>query len=165
MPPRQPLPIDEVLPEIVAALATHSSLVLRAATGAGKTTRVPLALLEHGLSNDRKIVVLEPRRVAARAAAARMAAELGDGLGNTVGYRVRFDRCIGPRTRIEVVTDGVFLQQLQRDPFLDDVGIVIFDELHERSVDAELAIALVRKVMREARDDLRVVAMSATLDA
>jgi len=132
--------------------------------GAGKTTRVPLALLGAPWLAGRKIVMQEPRRLAARAAARRMAATLGEAVGETVGYRVRLDSKVGPRTRIEVVTDGLFLRMLQDDPALERIGCVIFDELHERGLETDLAFALVRESQTALREDLRVIAMSATLD-
>src|SRR4051794_27487011 len=129
---RQPLPIDEVLPRIVAALRDHAALVLIASPGAGKTTRVPPALLDAGLAGMGQIILLEPRRLAARAAAARIAAERGTPLGEEIGYHVRFERRAGPRTRILAVTPGILLRRLQEDPFLTSASIVLFDEFHER---------------------------------
>ncbi len=168
---RQPLPIDAVLPRITAALANRDAgqapgraVVLRAPTGAGKTTRVPPALLAAGVAGGRQIVVLEPRRVAARAAARRMAEEGGWRLGREVGFHIRFDRRAGPETRILVVTEGVLVRMLQTDPFLEKVGAVVFDEFHERNLQSDLALAMTRRVWREAREDLSVVVMSATLD-
>jgi ATP-dependent helicase HrpB len=158
------LPIDSVLPDIRAALARAPNLVLRAAPGAGKTTRVPLALLDADWLGGRKIVVLEPRRLAARAAARFMAASRGEAVGETVGYRVRLDSKVGPRTRIELVTDGLFLRRLQADPGLEGVGAVLFDEVHERSLDVDLALALCLEAQAALRPDLRLVAMSATLE-
>jgi len=156
------LPIDEALPALIAALREKSSAVLIAPTGAGKTTRVPPALLE--IVGGRRIVMLEPRRIAARAAARRMAEEGGWRLGEEVGYQVRFDRRAGPSTRILVVTEGILVQMLQSDPFLEEIGVVIFDEIHERSLHTDLSLAMVRRVQREVRPDLRIVAMSATVD-
>jgi ATP-dependent helicase HrpB len=158
------LPVDESLPRLKAVLAERTAAVLVAPPGAGKTTRVPLALLDAPWLKGRKIVMQEPRRLAARAAARRMAATLGEQVGETVGYRVRLDSKIGPRTRIEVVTDGLFLRLLQDDPSLESVGCVIFDELHERGLESDLAFALVRESQGALREDLRVIAMSATLD-
>src|SRR6188508_953134 len=158
------LPVDEALPRLKAVLAERTAAVLVAPPGAGKTTRVPLALLDAPWVGGRKIVMQEPRRLAARAAARRMAATLGEAVGGTVGYRVRFDSQVGPRTRIEVVTDGLFQRMLQDDPALDGVGCVIFDELHERGLETDLAFALVRESQQALREDLRVIAMSATLD-
>jgi ATP-dependent helicase HrpB len=162
MPP--PLPIDEVLPGLIAALRQESAAVLIAPTGAGKTTWVPPALLAAGISAGKQIVMLEPRRIAARAAARRMAEEGGWTLGREVGYQVRFERKAGPETKILVVTEGLLVQRLQADPFLEDVGAVIFDELHERNLQTDLSLAMARRVQREVRPDLRLVAMSATLD-
>jgi ATP-dependent helicase HrpB len=160
-----PLPIDEALPRLVAALRRAGNAVLRAPAGAGKTTRVPPALLDAGLVGDGQIVVVEPRRVAARAAARRIASERGVAVGDEVGYVVRFDRRAGRGTRIVVVTEGVLLRRLQDDPFLDGVGAVVFDEFHERTLAADLALAMCRRVQLDARRDLRIVAMSATIDA
>lgn len=159
-----PLPIDPVLPELLAALKARGVAVLQAPPGAGKTTRVPLALLDEPWLAGRKVIVLEPRRLAARAAARRMASMLGEGVGQTVGYRVRLDTRVGPKTRIEVVTDGLFLRQLQDDPELSGVGAVLFDEFHERGIDSDLALALCLEARGALRDDLRLVVMSATLD-
>jgi len=158
------LPVDEALPRLKAALSERNAAVLVAPPGAGKTTRIPLALLDASWLKGRKIVMQEPRRLAARAAARRMAATLGEPVGETVGYRVRLDSKVGPRTRIEVVTDGLFLRLLQDDPSLESVGCVIFDELHERGLESDLAFALVRESQGALREDLRVIAMSATLD-
>jgi ATP-dependent helicase HrpB len=161
--PLPSLPIDVVLPDIVAALRTHSSAVLRAPTGAGKTTRVPPALLDAGLAGDRIVLMLEPRRIAARAAARRIAFERGSAVGSEVGFHVRFERQSSKSTRILVVTEGLVVRMLQDDPFLSHVGIVVFDEFHERSLDTDLALAMVHRVQREARPDLRILAMSATI--
>ncbi|HEX2888065.1 ATP-dependent helicase HrpB [Vineibacter terrae] len=158
------LPIEDALPALRQALAARTEAVLVAPPGAGKTTRVPLALLDEPWLAGRKIVMQEPRRIAARAAARRMAQTLAQPVGETVGYRVRLDSRVGPRTRIEVVTDGLFLRRLQADPTLDGVGCVIFDELHERGLETDLSLALVREAQLALRDDLRIVAMSATLD-
>ena len=160
-----PLPVDEALPRLADALRRRGNAVLRAPAGAGKTTRVPPAILDAGLAGNGQVVVLEPRRVAARAAARRIAMERGGAVGDEVGYVVRFDRKAGPQTRIVAVTDGVLLRRLQEDPFLEGVGAVVFDEFHERSLAADLALAMCRRVQREARADLRIVAMSATIDA
>jgi ATP-dependent helicase HrpB len=160
---REPLPIDPVLPEVVAALRRHPCAVLRAPTGAGKTTRVPPALLDAGLAGTGQVVVLEPRRLAARAAARRIADERGGRLGDEVGYHVRFDRQAGPLTRLLVVTPGILLRRLHDDPFLENVGAVLFDEFHERSLENDLALGVVRLVQQTVRPDLKIVAMSATL--
>ncbi len=160
---RVALPIDPVLPEIVAALRQQPSLVLRAPTGAGKTTRVPTALLDAGLAESGSIIMLEPRRLAARAAARRMANELGGRLGEEVGYHVRFDRQCGPQTRILVVTPGILIRLLHDDPFLESTRVVIFDEFHERGLESDLALGMVRLVQQTVRPELRIVVMSATL--
>ena len=164
------LPIDAVRDRITATLDDHASAVLVAPPGAGKTTRVPLALLRDArfLAGDsaagRQIILLEPRRLAARAAAQRMAGNLGERVGETVGLRMRFETRIGPKTRITVVTEGVFARMLLDDPLLEDVGLVIFDEFHERSLDADFGLALARDVQTGLRPDLRILVMSATLD-
>ncbi|MGH7171799.1 MAG: DEAD/DEAH box helicase, partial [Gemmataceae bacterium] len=160
---RVALPIDPVLPEIVAALRRQSNIVLRAPTGAGKTTRVPPALLDAGLAEGGRIIMLEPRRLAARAAARRMAEERGGRLGDEIGYQVRFDRQCGPNTRILVVTPGILIRLLHDDPFLESTHIVIFDEFHERGLDSDLALGMVRLVQQTVRSELRIVVMSATL--
>lgn len=159
-----PLPIDAVLAELVASLGAQPSVVLQAPAGAGKTTRVPPAILDAGLAGEEQIVVLQPRRLAARAAAARMASERGGRLGDEIGYQVRFERQASAQTRILAVTDGVFVRRLSEDPFLEGVGVVVFDEFHERSIHTDLALAMVRRVQLELRPELRLVIMSATLD-
>jgi ATP-dependent helicase HrpB len=158
------LPIHTVLEPLKAALGASNTAVLAAPPGAGKTTVVPLALLEEGRLNGRKILVLEPRRLAARAAAERMAATLGEATGETVGYRTRLQSRIGPSTRIEVITEGVFTRMILDDPGLEGVGAVLFDEFHERSLDADLGLALARETQGLLREDLRLLVMSATLD-
>ncbi|MGB3243823.1 MAG: ATP-dependent helicase HrpB [Sulfitobacter sp.] len=158
------LPIDAVLPQVIAALRTRGRVVLQAPPGAGKTTRVPLAMLDAGLCTG-KILMLEPRRLAARAAAERMAQTLGQKAGETVGYRVRGASAISAGTRIEVVTEGILTRMLQDKPDLPGIGAVIFDEFHERSLNADLGLALCLEVAGALRDDLLLVAMSATLDA
>jgi ATP-dependent RNA helicase HrpB len=159
-----PLPIDEALPRLTAALAIGNCGVLVAPPGAGKTTRVPLVLLDEPWARDKKILVLEPRRLAARAAASRMAVTLGEQVGETVGLRVRFGSRISKRTRIEVVTEGVFTRLVLDDPSLDGIAAVLFDEFHERSLDADLGLALARDVQQGLRPDLKLQVMSATLD-
>jgi ATP-dependent helicase HrpB len=159
-----PLPIDEVLPQLAASLRARPNAVLVAPPGAGKSTRVPLTLLDEPWVGQRKLIVLEPRRLAARAAADRMARTLGEEVGDTVGLRVRLGSRIGRRTRIEVVTEGVFSRMILDDPALDGVAAVLFDEFHERSLDADLGLALALDAQGGLRDDLRLLAMSATLD-
>lgn len=157
-------PVDELLPELTTTLAQDLNVVLQAPPGAGKTTRVPLALLQAEWLGTKKIIMLEPRRIAARAAARFMAARLGESVGQTVGYRVRLDSQIGPQTRIEVVTEGILTRMLQHDPALEDVGVVIFDEFHERNLNSDLGLALCLDAQQGLRDDLRLLVMSATLD-
>ncbi len=160
------LPINDILEELALRLRDSHELVLQAPPGAGKTTLVPLALLEESWLAGRKILMLEPRRMAARAAASRMAHLLGESVGDTVGYRIRLDSCISEHTRIEVITEGILARQLQRDPGLEDVALVIFDEFHERNLDSELCLALSlqgRELFREAQP-LKLLVMSATLD-
>ncbi|WP_338829499.1 ATP-dependent helicase HrpB [Bradyrhizobium sp. 27S5] len=165
--PRQfdsPLPIDAVLDELDRTLDGHNAAVLVAPPGAGKTTRVPLALLDAPWAKGKKIIVLEPRRIAARASAERMAKTLGERAGETVGYRVRFGSKVSRATRIEVVTEGIFSRQILDDPELNGVAAVLFDEFHERSLDADLGLALARDAQTGLREDLRILVMSATLD-
>ncbi|MBI5478021.1 MAG: DEAD/DEAH box helicase [Deltaproteobacteria bacterium] len=163
MPPLVPLPIDEALPAVVAALRAHPAVVVKAPPGAGKTTRVPPALLAAGLAGTRRIVVLEPRRLAARAAARRIAQEQGFSVGEQVGFQVRLERAAGPRTRILVVTEGILGRMLADDPFIEDVALVVFDEFHERSVHTDLALALCRAAQGAGRADLKLCVLSATL--
>ncbi len=159
-----PLPIDDALPALTDALRARDAAVLVAPPGAGKTTRVPLVLAEEPWAKGRKILVLEPRRIAARAAAARMAATLREPVGETVGYRVRFGSKVSRRTRIEVITEGVFTRLIIDDPALDGVAAVLFDEFHERSLDADLGLALARDAQGGLREDLKLLVMSATID-
>jgi ATP-dependent helicase HrpB len=163
MPLPTALPVTEALPALTEALAACGVAVLQAPPGAGKTTLVPLALLDAPWLAGKRILMLEPRRLAARAAAARMAALRGETVGETVGHRIRFESTVGPATRIEVVTEGILTRRLQRDPSLEGVGCVIFDEFHERSLHADLGLALCLE-LRALRDDLRLLAMSATID-
>jgi ATP-dependent helicase HrpB len=158
------LPIDAVLGELTDALHSANAAVLVAPPGAGKTTRVPLALLDAPWLAGKKIIMLEPRRIAARASAERMASTLGERAGETVGFRVRFGSKISRRTRIEVVTEGIFARQILDDPELTGVGAVLFDEFHERSLDADLGLALARDAQTGLREDLRILVMSATID-
>jgi ATP-dependent helicase HrpB len=159
-----PLPVDEALPGLIESLRTVGAAVLVAPPGAGKTTRVPGAILEAGLAGAGEIIVLEPRRIAARSAAARVAFERGCRLGDEVGYEVRFDRKVSRQTRIRFLTEGLFLRRALEDPLLEGISVVLFDEFHERNLDADLALALAARARRELRDDLRLVVMSATLD-
>lgn len=158
-------PVDRIIPELAAALARGPNAVLVAEPGAGKTTRVPLLLRDAPWLAGKKIVMLEPRRLAARASARRMAETIGESVGETVGYTVRLERKVSRATRIEVVTEGILTRRLQQDPELADTGILIFDEFHERSLDGDLGLALALDVQRSLRDDLRLLVMSATLDA
>jgi ATP-dependent helicase HrpB len=159
-----PLPIDAVLDELSRTLEAHNAAVLVAPPGAGKTTRVPLALLDAPWAKDKKIIVLEPRRIAARASADRMAKSLGERAGETVGYRVRFGSKISRATRIEVVTEGIFTRLILDDPELSGIAAILFDEFHERSLDADMGLALARDAQTGLREDLRILVMSATLD-
>jgi len=158
------LPINEILPSLRQTLAAHAALVLQAPPGAGKTTQVPLALLEEPWLKGRSIIILEPRRLAARAAAARMAALLGESVGETVGYRIRFESTVSKKTRIEVLTEGILTRRLQSDPALERVGLVIFDEFHERHLHTDLALALCLDSQHLLREDLKLLVMSATLE-
>src|SRR5262249_53297026 len=171
-----PLPIDTALPELTAALRGKNAAVLVAPPGAGKTTRVPLVLAgeawaqgspqgsPQGLAKPGRILVLEPRRLAARAAAARMAHNLGEAVGETVGLRVRFGSKISRKTRIEIVTEAIFTRMIIADPLLEGVAAILFDEFHERSLDADLGLALARDAQQGLREDLKLLVMSATID-
>jgi ATP-dependent helicase HrpB len=159
-----PLPIDAVLDELARALQGQNTAILVAPPGAGKTTRVPLVLLDAPWAQGKKIIVLEPRRIAARASAERMAHTLSERVGETIGYRVRFGSKVSRATRIEVVTEGIFSRQILEDPELSGVAAVLFDEFHERSLDADLGLALARDAQTGLREDLRILVMSATLD-
>ncbi len=158
------LPVDAVLDELAGTLSRYNAAVLVAPPGAGKTTRVPLALLDASWLRGRKIIMLEPRRIAARASAERMAQSLGEAAGETVGYRVRFGSKVSRATRIEIVTEGIFTRQIIDDPELTGIAAVLFDEFHERSLDADLGLALARDAQTGLREDLRILVMSATLD-
>lgn len=158
------LPIDHILPELKQTLEQTTTALLQAPPGAGKTTRVPLALLDTSWLQCRKILMLEPRRLAARSAARYMASQLGEKPGQTVGYRTRLDTRISGTTRIEVVTEGILTRLIQSDPMLEEYAAVLFDEFHERSLQADLGLALVRETQEALREDLRVLVMSATLD-
>jgi ATP-dependent helicase HrpB len=163
--PLSPLPIDQVLPSLLTAVSKAGAAVLKAPTGAGKTTRVPVAVSDalRKANVPGQVIVLEPRRVAARAAARRMSSERGTRLGEEVGYQVRFERKASKDTRVLVVTEGVFLRMLQADPFLEKVAAVLFDEFHERSLFSDLALALAQRVRGSVKEDLKIVVMSATL--
>jgi ATP-dependent helicase HrpB len=161
----QPLPIDEILAGAIETLRRARSLVVEAPPGAGKTTRLPSALLDAGLAGGGDVLVLEPRRLAARMAARRVAEERGESVGETVGYQVRFEEVAGSRTRLRFLTEGVLTRRLLSDPTLKGVGCVVLDEFHERHLQADLALALLRRLQRTSRPDLKLVAMSATLDA
>lgn len=158
------LPIDDVLAPLTRALTEHTAVVLEAPPGAGKTTRVPLALLDQSWLQHRRILMLEPRRLAARSAAQFMATTVGETVGGTIGYRVRGEARVSPRTRVEVVTEGVLTRMLSSDQSLSDYGVIVFDEFHERSLHADLGLALVLETQQHLRDDLRILIMSATLD-
>ena len=160
----QPLPIDAFLPRIVEAVRSGKNLVLEADPGAGKTTRVPRALLEAGLLESGECWVLEPRRLAARLASVRVAEELGEELGRRIGYSVRFEQKVSRETRVRFVTEGLLLRRLQDDPRLEGISVVILDEFHERHVHTDLALTLLRR-LQGSRPDLRILVMSATLDA
>src|SRR5690348_17770095 len=156
-------PITPLLPAIRASLREHPRLVLEARPGAGRTTQVPPALLDEPWLQGKKIILLEPRRIAARAAAEFMASALGEAVGQTVGYRIRFESRVSAQTRIEVVTEGILTRMLQDDPELPGVGAILFDEFHERHLNGDLGAALALDVQANLRPDLRLVIMSATL--
>ncbi len=164
-PSLEALPIDAVLPDIVAGLRAASGLVVHAPPGAGKTTRVPRALYDAGFAATGEILILEPRRLAARLAAARVAAGFGESLGRTVGFTIRFESISGPGTRIRFVTEGILSRRIVRDPLLQGISTVILDEFHERHLPADLALAFLRRLQQERRPDLRLLVMSATLNA
>ena len=158
------LPVAEIIPEVRTVLKNNPILIIGAPPGAGKSTLLPLALFEEEWLQGKKIIVLEPRRLAARSIAIRMAELLGEDVGKTVGYRIRFDNCVSPQTRIEVVTEGILTRMLQSDNALEQVGLVIFDEFHERNLQADLALALCSEAQQILRPDLRLLIMSATLN-
>ena len=161
----QTLPIDALLPEVVESLRRAPNLVIEAPPGAGKTTRVPPAVLDAGLAGRGEVLVLEPRRLAARMAARRVAEERGEHLGETIGYQIRFEEVAGSRTRLRFLTEGVLTRRLLSDPRLEGVACVVLDEFHERHLQADLALALLRRLQQRERPELKIVAMSATLDA
>ena len=156
-------PVETIIPRIRASLEANRDVVLRAPPGSGKTTCVPPALLDCAFLRGKKILMLEPRRLAARSCAAYIARRMGERVGETVGFQVRLERCIGPRTRLEIVTEGLLTQRLLHDPELSDVGLVIFDEFHERSLASDIGYAMAVDVRRALRPDLRLLVMSATL--
>ena len=158
-------PVEKILPDIAASLERNRSVVLQAPPGSGKTTCVAPYLLDASFLRGKKIVMLEPRRLAARSCASYIARKRGEEVGGTIGYQVRLERKVSSSTRLEILTEGLLVQRLVRDPELSDVGLVIFDEFHERSLSCDLAFALTLDVRRALRDDLRILVMSATLDA
>ena len=158
------LPIVSVIPDLLHLAKRHHRIILKAAPGAGKSTLVPLCLLNEAWLKNKKIILLEPRRLAARNVAYRMAELLNEQIGETVGYRIRFESKISSKTRIEVVTEGILTRMLQSDNAIEQVGLVIFDEFHERNLHADLALALCREAQQVLRPDLRIVIMSATLN-
>ncbi len=157
------LPIDALLPAITTSLSNHPRLILETPPGAGKTTQVPLALLDAPWLNGRSIILLEPRRVAARNAALFMARQCGEEVGGLVGYHIRFESKVSARTRIHVVTERILTRIIQDDPLLDGIGALLFDEFHERHLASDLGLALALDVQTQLREDLRIVVMSATL--
>ncbi len=159
------LPVDDILPELDLLLSRQPTLVLEAPPGAGKTTRVPPALLDSAWLAGQKILMLEPRRLAARNAAEFMARQMGEAVGQTVGYSIRFEHKTSLRTRIEVITEGILTRRLQSDPELSGVGLVIFDEFHERNIHSDIALALTNDLRKGLREELRILVMSATLDS
>ena len=158
------LPIVEVIPELIDQFSQENTVILNAPPGAGKSTILPLALVNHPVWNGQKIIVLEPRRLAVKSIAARLAELLGEPVGQTVGYRIRFETKVSAATKIEIVTEGILTRFLQEDNALEGVGLVIFDEYHERSIHADLAMALAREAQSVLRPDLRLLIMSATLN-
>jgi ATP-dependent helicase HrpB len=164
-PLNQPLPIDPLLPEIIGRLSQTPNIVLEAPPGAGKTTRVPPALLDAGIAGAGEVLALEPRRLAARMAARHVSEERGERLGETVGYQVRFEEVASAKTRLRFLTEGMLTRRLLSDPTLKNVGVVVLDEFHERHLQADLALALLRRLQRGARPDLKLIVMSATLDS
>lgn len=157
------LPIDEIIPEVVAVLRQHPAVVIQAPPGAGKTTRIPLALIDAGLGHNKRLVMLEPRRIAARTAALQLARQRQQPVGQSVGYQVRFERKVSAQTEILVVTEGILPRLLVSDPYLESVSILVFDEFHERSLDNDFALGIARLLQKTVRPDLRIVVMSATL--
>ena len=161
-----PLPVDSLLPDVISRLKASGSVIVQAPPGSGKTTRIAPSLIDAGLCDiDSKTFLLQPRRVAAKATAQRIAAERGGKLGEEVGYQVRFENAVSSQTKLIVATEGILLRKLSEDPTLDGIGTVVLDEFHERSLDADLLLSMLLQVQQVVRDDLRLVVMSATLDA
>ena len=158
------LPIEQSIPQIINALRANKNVILTAEPGAGKSTMVPISLLNEEWLKGKKIIMLQPRRVAAVAVANRMAKLTSTNLGETIGYRIRFSSNVTETTKIEVVTEGILTKKIQKDPFLEDIGLIIFDEFHERSINADLGLALCKEIQGEIRSDLRIMVMSATID-
>ncbi|HEY6950931.1 MAG TPA: DEAD/DEAH box helicase, partial [Bacteroidota bacterium] len=157
-------PVDSVIPELLRHLESSNTVILSAPPGAGKTTRVPIALLHSGILQSGKILMLEPRRLAARRSAEFMASQLKESVGGTIGYRIRGENKTGTSTSIEVLTEGILTKMIRKEPDLPGVGMVIFDEFHERSIHADLGLAFALDVQKNLRSDLRILVMSATLD-
>ena len=158
------LPVAEAIPAVKSGLSNNNTLIIKAPTGAGKSTLLPIALLNEGWLKGKKIIMLEPRRLAAKTVAIRMADMLGEKAGETVGYRIRFEQKISAQTKLEVVTEGILTRLIQEDNTLEDIGLIIFDEFHERSIHADLAMAFSKEVQSVLREDLRILVMSATID-
>ena len=158
------LPIKDIIPEVKSLLDSNNTLIVNAPPGAGKSTLLPLVLLDEGFLEGKKILMLEPRRLAAKTIAWRMSDLIAENVGETIGYRIRFESQISAKTRIEVVTEGILTRMLHSDNALEDVGMVIFDEFHERNIHADIAMALCREVQQVLRPDLRILVMTATLD-
>ena len=159
------LPVAEIIPQVVQHFASHNSLIIQAPPGAGKSTLLPLALLDEAWLEGKKILMLEPRRLATKSIAERMSSMIGENPGETVGYRIRFEAAVSIKTRLEVITEGILTRMMHSDNALEEVGLVIFDEFHERNLHSEVALALCREVQQVLRPDLRILLMSATIDA
>ena len=158
------LPVAEAIPNVKKGLSEQNTLIIKAPTGAGKSTLLPIALLEEDWLEGKKVIMLEPRRLAAKTVAMRMADMLGEKAGETVGYRIRFEQKISNKTRLEVVTEGILTRLIHEDNSLENVGLIIFDEFHERSIHADLAMAFSKEVQSVLREDLRILVMSATIN-
>ncbi|WP_332911928.1 DEAD/DEAH box helicase [Algoriphagus boritolerans] len=159
------LPVAEIIPEVKNQLSQSNSLIIQAPPGAGKSTLLPLTFLDEPWLEGKKILMLEPRRLATKSIAQRMASMLGEDLGDTIGYRIRFESSISAKTKIEVITEGILTRMMHSDNALENVGLVIFDEFHERNLHSEVALALCREIQQVLRPDLRILLMSATIDA